>query len=409
MRTTILALVAALLVAASPALAGGEKGNAELGVYVGYGWPDDYGIFHPKNGLLYGARLGYFFTRNWSAEASAQRLSTDSEFDILGVPDVDVHMDAVRLNLLYNFTGSERVRPFLTLGAGREKFHPAGYGEACDWGGNAGGGIRFFLTQRLNLRADGRYVMTKVEEVSDDWQANAEASLGIGFLFGGGDEDVAAVEAAPAVNQRPTVSCAGERSEILPGESVSIRATASDPEGDPLTYQWSTTAGRVTGTGSTATFDFTGATPPATATVTVSVSDGHGNSASSNCTVGLREPVRPAEAVSCLAGGFPRNLSRITNVDKACLDDVAQRLTADPRARVIVIGHADSRESSPASVATQRAEAVKNYLVTERGIEASRITARSAAAPGTGTGADAQAGNRRVEVWFVPEGATAPE
>ena len=27
-----------------------------------------------------------------------------------------------------------------------------------------------------------------------------------------------------------------------------------------------------------------------------------------------------------MAGGFPRNLARLTNVDKACLDDVATRL-----------------------------------------------------------------------------------
>jgi len=49
MRSTILALVAVLLVAAGPAFAGnGEKGDWELGIYGGYGWLDDYGFFHPK-------------------------------------------------------------------------------------------------------------------------------------------------------------------------------------------------------------------------------------------------------------------------------------------------------------------------------------------------------------------------
>jgi outer membrane protein OmpA-like peptidoglycan-associated protein len=121
--------------------------------------------------------------------------------------------------------------------------------------------------------------------------------------------------------------------------------------------------------------------------------------------------VRP-EAVSCIAGGFPRNLARLNNVDKACLDDVASRLRTDPRARVIVVGHADSQERFPEVIARRRAEAVKDYLVKERGIEESRITARSAAATrplDSGTDAAARARNRRVEVWFVPEGATAPE
>ena len=82
----------------------------------------------------------------------------------------------------------------------------------------------------------------------------------------------------------------------------------------------------------------------------------------------LLEPVRPPESVSCLAGGFPRNLSRLTNVDKACLDDVASRMKADPRAHVVAIGHADSKETAPGSTAEQRAAAVKTYLV-EAGIE----------------------------------------
>jgi outer membrane protein OmpA-like peptidoglycan-associated protein len=122
--------------------------------------------------------------------------------------------------------------------------------------------------------------------------------------------------------------------------------------------------------------------------------------------------VARAEAISCVAGGFPRNLARLNNVDKACLDDVATRLRSDPRSRVIVIGHADSGERMPEVLARRRAEAVRDYLVRERGIEESRITVRSAAATkplDTGTDAAARARNRRVEIWFVPEGATAPE
>ena len=118
------------------------------------------------------------------------------------------------------------------------------------------------------------------------------------------------------------------------------------------------------------------------------------------------------QAVSCVAGGFPRNLARLNNVDKACLDDVASRLRSDPRARVIVVGHADSQERFPEVIARRRAEAVRDYLVKERGVDESRITTRSAAATrplDSGTDASARARNRRVEVWFVPEGATVPE
>jgi outer membrane protein OmpA-like peptidoglycan-associated protein len=217
----------------------------------------------------------------------------------------------------------------------------------------------------------------------------------------------------PPSNNNPTVVCEIERSEILPGESVRVRANASDADGDTLTYEWSTTAGRIVGSGASVTFESTGMAPGSSATITVRVTDGRGGSATSTCTVRLRAPaVARAEAITCVAGGFPRNLARLNNVDKACLDDVASRLRQDPRSRVIIIGHADSGERYPEVIARRRAEAAKDYLVKQRGIEESRITTRSAGATkplDTGTDAMARARNRRVEVIFVPEGATVPE
>jgi outer membrane protein OmpA-like peptidoglycan-associated protein len=216
----------------------------------------------------------------------------------------------------------------------------------------------------------------------------------------------------PPANRNPTVVCEIERSLLTPPDmTVRVRATASDPDGDPLTYTWSASSGRITGTGAEATLDATGVTGPTTITVTVNVSDGRGGTATSTCSVRVGE-MKKAEVTTCTSGGFPRNLSRLNNVDKACLDDVASRLKQDPRSRVIVVGHADTTEKNPDVIAMQRANAVKDYLVKERGVDESRITVRSAAATkpvDTGTTVAARARNRRVEVIFVPEGATAPE
>ena len=411
MRVAMCALVAVLVLAASTASAGGRKHDWELGGYGGYGWLDEYAPVLPKNDMLFGGRLGYFVSRHWSFEVSGQRIL--SERDTVG--ESKVNLDALRGNVLYNLDAEGMVRPFLTIGLGWEKFDPEDLPqyESKQAGFNAGAGVRVFFNEHVGLRVDGRFVHYKADKVGDtahDYEANA----GLSVYFGGhdGEESAEVVTSAPppVVNSAPTVSCSADHSEVMPGTTATITATASDPDGDPLTFEWVTSAGHVVGTGNTVTLDFNGVTGPAPASVTVRVSDGHGHTATCDASVSLAAAAPPpAEAISCLAGGFPRNAARLTNVDKACLDDVVQRLRNDPRAHVVVIGHSDTRETSR-TVAQQRADAVKGYLVAA-GVEAGRVTTRSAGsthptAMGTDTASLAQ--NRRCEVWFVPEGAQEP-
>lgn len=216
----------------------------------------------------------------------------------------------------------------------------------------------------------------------------------------------------PPANRPPTAACEADKSTVAPGESVGLRAKASDPDADSLTYTWSSTTGRITGTGASVSLSTTGVAPPATISATVRVSDGRGATAESTCSVRIGAVERRAESITCISGGFPFNRTRLNNVDKACLDDVASRLRQDPRSRVIVVGHADSGERTPEVVARSRAEAVRTYLAMERGIEDARISTRSAGVSkplDNGASAAARARNRRVEVIFVPEGAAVPE
>jgi outer membrane protein OmpA-like peptidoglycan-associated protein len=216
----------------------------------------------------------------------------------------------------------------------------------------------------------------------------------------------------PPTNKPPTVSCEVEKTQILPGETVRCRATGSDPDGDTLTYSWVASAGKVTGSGSEATFDSSGVPAGTTVTVTVTANDGRGGTAQSTCTIRVAQKETTSEAVTCTSGGFPRNLARLNNVDKACLDDVASRLKSDPRSRVIVTGHADSSERYADVIGRKRAEAIKAYLVKERGIDEARISVRSSGSTkplDPSNTAAARAKNRRVDVMFVPEGAVVPE
>ncbi len=79
------------------------------------------------------------------------------------------------------------------------------------------------------------------------------------------------------VNVSPTVSLNAVSDAIWPEQQTDISANATDPDGDSLTYSWSSSEGTITGTGDTVTFS----APQSGGqfTVTVTVSDGQGGEA----------------------------------------------------------------------------------------------------------------------------------
>jgi hypothetical protein len=107
---------------------------------------------------------------------------------------------------------------------------------------------------------------------------------------------------------------------------------------------------------------------------------------------------------------FTKDLKRPTRVDneaKACLDEVALDLQRQSDAKVVVVGEATAKEMATAPAkgkkrhakeiefAAQRAVNTKEYLVTEKGIDASRISVVIGSTPG-----------QTVEDYLVPAGAS---
>jgi outer membrane protein OmpA-like peptidoglycan-associated protein len=207
---------------------------------------------------------------------------------------------------------------------------------------------------------------------------------------------------APKPNQNPTISCSTDRSPIMPGERTGITSTASDPDGDPLTYSYSATAGQVSGDGPKATFDSTGL-QPGSYTVKCGVSDGKGGTAESSTNVDVQQPPPPPQASKAGDCGYNKaGASRFDNACKRVGDDVALRLTNDPAAKLVIVGYADPKEPSAAKLAAARADGAKKYLG-EKGIDAARISTRVGEASKE-KGQEKE--NRRVDFVIVPEGAT---
>jgi hypothetical protein len=203
-------------------------------------------------------------------------------------------------------------------------------------------------------------------------------------------------------NRPPVISCAPERSPIIAGERVAIKSTASDPDGDPLTYSYSATSGQVSGTGPTAQFDSTGLAA-GSYPVNCTADDGQGGRTSASTNVDVQQPAPPPQASKVGDCGYTKlGAGRFDNACKRVGDDVALRLKNEPNSKVVIVGYADPKEPKAAKLAQVRADGAKKYLG-EKGIDASRISTRVGTAS---TEKGSEKANRRVDFVFVPEGAT---
>lgn len=103
---------------------------------------------------------------------------------------------------------------------------------------------------------------------------------------------------------------------------------------------------------------------------------------------------------------FEPGSARLTNIAKAILDDVALRMKQEPTATALVIGYTDDRENTGpnADLDRRRAEAVRDYLVSRHGIDATRITVegRDAREPiADNSTAEGRLRNRRVVIRLI--------
>jgi hypothetical protein len=97
-------------------------------------------------------------------------------------------------------------------------------------------------------------------------------------------EALVSVAVEPPVPMCVSVTVAGD---VYIGDWVTVMANASDADGDVLTYKWTSTCGRIIGSGSNVTFDATGLSE-GSCTVTAQISDPGGHTVECSATVNVR-------------------------------------------------------------------------------------------------------------------------
>ncbi len=219
----------------------------------------------------------------------------------------------------------------------------------------------------------------------------------------------------------PTLTCTVGPSVIKPGESATLTAVGVSPQNRPLTYSYTASVGTITPNGNTATYSSVGA-PTGPVSFTCTVTDDKGQSAtvviSATGTHGLTITapyVPPVPTVKDLGAiSFAQDKERPTRVNneaKASLDSLALELQNNSDAKAVLVGESNAKEKAKQAkeeklamhnkhlkvedVAAQRAVNTKDYLVKEKGIDASRISVATDTTDG-----------QSVEEYLVPAGAT---
>jgi hypothetical protein len=307
-------------------------GETYLGPHVGYSFIGKFEkIYCPcdtdQNDFLFpGLRIGHFFTDHVAVEATGQYFRPDSN----RIPE---YWEAT-LGGLYDFTPSiPGWNTYLALGGGISRHHSFASGPISRESENAtlaylaaGSEYRFGKLVGLRLELKGQYNFHShfnetvdvngpfTHRVENPGHLDVQPTIGLLFHFGG--------RAAPPVVEVPPAPA-----PVPPPPAPAPPAAPKEPERP--------------------------AAPPVAP-------------APLPPPAPIREPI-----------DFDHAKARVTNIAKAKLDAVALRLRDNPHATVTIIGYPDTGSGArQETLARQRAENVKQYLIDRHGIDATRITTK---------------------------------
>ncbi len=175
----------------------------------GYVFDSDQDI---EEGPIFGLGLGYNFTENWAVRLYGHFGTFDHpywDFDTCGCVTEDVDASVLQADLVYHLWPGSRFVPYLAAGAGYTDLDFDNTGGDSSGTLNYGGGIKYFMTPNVALKANVRHIF-----LLDDSRSNMMANVGLEFQFGGSKP--APVTPPPAPVPVPVVEPPEPEAEAVP-------------------------------------------------------------------------------------------------------------------------------------------------------------------------------------------------
>ena len=201
LKITSLAAAGVLLLNALPASAQARASTQEIDAYAGELFGDDATDVRisgqqPKldDDVTFGLRYGYNFTEAWGIEAALGY--SPNKLKGLAGGDVDLDLTTLDLDGVYHFNTGTRLVPYVLAGVGYASANldhdvigvvgtqPVTIRDDDGFTLNAGVGAKYFATDKLLFRLEGRYrYLDKVVDHFDHSLNTFETTLGVGYQF----------------------------------------------------------------------------------------------------------------------------------------------------------------------------------------------------------------------------------
>ncbi len=370
----IFAFACIVMLQAAVSMAGNNAENITFSFLAG-GYTFQ-GNQHIKTSPVYGFRLGYNLTENWSVEGVVDALTTQRDNG-----GGNVQMFRYGGDVVYNFLPKGSLVPFVAAGVGGTNFNSSSLPKGSRVVFNYGGGLKWFLHDNFALRADVRglnYTYNKI------W-TNVEYTLGMHIPIGVPKPAPQPVAVVEPPKPAPSATLSANPASIEKGKSTTLTWNSQNATGCDIQPG----IGPVPPQGSKEV------TPSDTTAYTI-ICKGEGGTANGDAKVSVMLPPPPpppapvqepqAAAQKATAAGtkitldieFDTGKHNIKKKYDAELKKVGDVLNQEKNLKGIIEGHTDTvgGHAMNMRLSQRRADSVKNYITKNFKIDKKRLTAK---------------------------------